>query len=181
MHGDHFFDLPFIILSEYINKRTKKLIIIGPKDLKKELNKLMNLAFKNNLNKYITDLDIIFMDALTVQDNEISNELYLSSIKLVHGNLKNCYGYLLKKNDKTLAITGDTEICPGLTYMLKKASYCLIDVNNIGDHITMDNLKQLIKEYNITFIPVHFPDEIEKELTTLNQVKVIKPGEQFYL
>ena len=183
LHGDHYFDLPFIILNEYVRKRKEKLIIIGPKELKRKLEKLTLLAFNNRLNKYIANSNIHFIDALTVQKNEILEDLYLSSIKVKHGNLKNCYGYLFTKKDKTLAITGDIEVCPGLTYMLKKANYVLIDVNdNIkGSHITLNELKSLSKEYKLNYIPVHYPDEIEEDLNKIVNVKIIKSGEQFYI
>lgn len=180
LHGDHYFDLPFIILNEYSKNREKDLFIIGPKELKKELNKLTKLAFKNNISKYLDKLKIHFIDALTVQNREIGNNIFLSSIKVKHDNV-NSYGYLLKKDDNTLAITGDTEMCPGLTYMLKKASVCLIDVNNVGKHLTLEQLKEIIKEYPIKYIPVHFPDDIEDELTLLKNVRIIKIGEHFYL
>lgn len=181
LHGDHYFDLPFIILNEYSRKRERPLFIIGPKDLKKELNKLMKLAFKNPLSKYIKNLDIIFIDAINVQNKEVSDNIFISSINVVHGELSNTYGYILKKDNKFLGITGDIEICPGLSYILKKVDYCLIDVNNQGSHLKLNDLKELIKEYPVKYIPVHFPDEIEDELRKLNNVKVIKPEEQFFI
>lgn len=183
LHGDHYFDLPFIILNEHIRERTENLIIIGPKELKKQLAKLTYLAFNNRLNKYLVNLNITFIDALTVQNNEIAEELYLNSIKVEHGNLRNCYGFLFTKKDKVLGVTGDTEMCPGLTYMLKKASHILIDVNaNVkGKHLNLSQFKELVNEYQINYIPVHFPDEIESELSKIKNVKIIKPEEQFFI
>ncbi|MDD4187165.1 MAG: MBL fold metallo-hydrolase [Bacilli bacterium] len=182
LHGDHYFDLPFIILNEYARKREEKLIIIGPKDLKKSLEKLTKLAFYNRLNKYIANLDITFLDAQTVQNNMVEDDLYLSSIKLVHGEVKFNYGYIFKTKDKALGITGDTEMCPGLTYMLKKVNYILINVNDKkGEHLDLSRFKELAKTYQINYIPVHFPDEIEAELIKLKNVKVINPGEQFFI
>lgn len=182
LHGDHYFDLPFIILNEYNRERTDNLIIIGPKELKKQLARLTKLAFNNRLNKYLAGLNITFVDALTVQNHEISDELYLSSIRVKHGDLNNCYGYLFTKKDKVLAITGDTEMCPGLTYMLKKANSILIDVNNIkGEHLFLKQFKELTKEYPVNYIPVHFPDEITEELTRIKNVRIINPEEQFYI
>ena len=182
LHGDHYFDLPFILLNEYIRNRKGSLIIIGPKDLKKNLDKLTKLAFRNRLNKYVANLDIIFLDALTVQNNEIDEDLYLSSIKLVHGEIKANYGYLFSTNNKILGITGDTEMCPGLTYMLKKANYILIDVNDKkGKHLDLEQFKNLATLYPINYMPVHFPDEIENDLIKINNVKIIKPEEQFYI
>ncbi|MDD4795987.1 MAG: MBL fold metallo-hydrolase [Bacilli bacterium] len=182
LHGDHYFDLPFIILNEYARGRKEKLIIVGPKELKKKLDILTKLAFNNRLNKYIANLNIFFLDANTVQNNQVDNDFYLSSIKLVHGEVKSNYGYIFKQGEKALGITGDTEMCPGLTYMLKKVDLILIDVNDKkGKHLDLNNFKDLVKTYQTNYIPVHFPDEIEEELLKLKNVKIIYPGEEFYI
>ncbi len=183
LHGDHFFDLPFIILHEYVRKRSKELFIIGPKNLKKELGKLIKLAFKNILYKYISELNVTFIDAENIQNHEINEGLYLTSIKVTHGTLKNCYGYLFQKDDKVLGITGDIEMCPGLTYMLKKVNYIMIDVTVDGkdNHLNLTELKALTEEYKINYVPVHYPDEITEELSKIKNVKIINPEEQFYV
>lgn len=182
LHGDHYFDLPFIILNEYARGRKENLIIVGPKELKKKLDVLTKLAFNNRLNKYLANLNIFFIDSNTVQNNQIDDDLYLSSIKLVHGEVKFNYGYIFKQGEKALGITGDTEMCPGLTYMLKKVNYILIDVNDKkGKHLDLDKFKELVKTYQVNYIPVHFPDEIEEELYKLKNVKIIYPGEEFYI
>ncbi|MDD2505647.1 MAG: MBL fold metallo-hydrolase [Bacilli bacterium] len=181
LHGDHFFDLPFIILHEYSKKRTKPLFIIGPKELKKDLSKLIKLAFKNRLNKYLSKLNITFIDSANIQNHEVEEGVFLSSVRVNHGNLKNCYGFLLKKDNKSLSFTGDTEMCPGLTYLLKRSSHCIIDVNNSGNHLKLEQLENLIKEFPINYIPIHYPENLENKLSGLSNIKLIKSGEQFYL
>lgn len=183
LHGDHFFDLPFIILHEYKRRRSKELFIIGPKNLKKELGKLIKLAFKSILYKYLAELKITFIDAESIQNHEINEGLYLTSIQVTHGDLKNCYGYLFQKDEKVLGITGDIKMCPGLTYMLKKVNYVVIDVAEDGrdNHLNLSELKALSKEYNVNYVPIHFPDEIAEELAKIKNVKIINPEEQFYV
>ena len=183
LHGDHTFDLPFIIQSEKIRKREGKLIIIGPKNLKKYLAKLTMLAFNNPLEKYINSLDITFLDSQSVQNNEIAEGMYLSSVSVKHGPMKDCYGFILKSNDKKLGFTGDAAMCPGLTYMVKQVNYCIIDVaeDSSNTHLKFKEFKQLASDTEVKYIPVHFPDELEKDLMQIQNVKIIKPHEQFYI
>jgi ribonuclease BN (tRNA processing enzyme) len=182
MHGDHYFDLPFILLNEYAAKRENNLILIGPKTLKRKLRKLTKLAFPNSYKKILNELNLTYYNAESLYKTVITN-INVSSVNVIHGPLKYCYGYIFEKDNKKIGFTGDTEMCPGLTYMVKNVNVCVVDVSKNGTrhHLKLDELKQLCEDNKIIFIPTHFPDSLRNDFKNIKNVKLINCHEQFYL
>lgn len=182
LHGDHYFDLPFILFNMYVSKREKNILLIGPKNLKRKLKKLTKLAFPNSYLKVLNNVDITYFDSSLI-NNTLINDLSVSSVKMIHGPLKNCYGYIFTKDDKKLGFTGDTEYCPGLTYMVGEVNYCVIDVSNKGanHHLPLNDFEDLCKNTKTIYLPTHYPDKIKENLEKITNVKLINSGEQFFI
>lgn len=182
LHGGHYLELPTIIIHELIRKRTKPLIIIGPKQLRKRVTKLLKMTYED-VKSPLSQLDITFVEAEAVQKANLIDDLYFSAINVKHGNLKNCYAYIIKNKKATLGFTGDIKSCPGLFYLLKEVKHCFIDVsdNNDESHLKLAEFKSLAANHNLNFIPVHFPDTIKADLIKIKNVKIIEPEEQFFI
>lgn len=183
LHGDHYFDIPFILFDNYVSNRERPLVFIGPKNLKKNVKKLLKLAFPLSYIKIWFKLDLIFFDANSINDLHIE-ELTINSVIVKHGNLKNCYGYIFDNGKKKVGVTGDTEMCPGVTYMAKNVNAIIIDVSLEGGkhHLKFDDFKKLAGDYKkTTFLPSHYSNKMKDKLKNVNNTKIIDCNEQFYI
>ena len=180
LHGEEYFDLPNIIAHEAKRKREKPLVIIGPKDLKKATIKLMRMAFNKD---FLSDLEITFLNAETVQNANLTSEYYFSFINIKHGNLKNCFGLIIKSDRAGVCFSAGANISPGLSYMLKEVKNCVITVgdNDDKDTLTLDDFKDLSEYFPINYFPVGYPDELISKIEGIRNAKIIKDGEQFYI
>lgn len=181
LEGEQIFDLPFLIFNEVNRERKEPLIIIGPKETRKRLSKLIKLAFNISSIKMFNKLKITFIDALIVQNKEISENTYLSFIKLNNSNFPDSYGFILECSGKQLGFIGNTSLTPGVTYILKKIKYCLISISNREEDLSLEDLISLAKEYLIKYLPFNYPDNIEKKLHSISNVRIIKTQEQFHI
>ena len=181
LHGEEYFDLPAIILHECLRGRTKPLVIIGPKDLKRKVTKLLRIMLnKTIVDKYFHTFDLTFTNAEVVQNANLIDDYRFSFINVKHGKLKNCYGLIIKNDSISLGYTGGAEICPGLTYLLKSVKTCIIDIPG-EQKITLEEFKNLADDFDNTFLPVGYPDGMEVKLAEIKNVKIVKPQEQFYI
>lgn len=182
LHGDHYFDLPFILFDFFAVKRTEPLIIIGPKNLYKNLKKLLKLAFPNSHNKILNSLDLTFAESSKIYNLSLG-DIKVTAVNVIHGKLKDCYGYILDDGTKKIGFTGDCELCPGLTYIIKEVNACIIDVSTTGNnhHLRIDEFESLCKEYNILFLPTHHSDNLPLKLNKIKNIKILNCNEEFYI
>jgi ribonuclease BN (tRNA processing enzyme) len=179
LNGEGYFDLPIFLYHEYLNKRTEPLVIIGPRELKKKVQKLLKMAYNE---KIFDDLKLTFVDALTVQNTNVTLDYRFQFIDLKHRDLKNCYGLIISNGKTTIGYVGETKACPGLSYLLKAVNHCIVQVGKESNkRITIEEFKDIANNFKINYIPIGYPDELEKEFTQIKNAKVVKSGEQFYI
>ena len=175
-HGDHYFDMPFYILSKS-KYQSKKVNIYCSKEGKEKIEKLGPLAFPNSFKEaydYL-DLNYEFNENFKVEDYEVTKLL------VDHGSLKPAYGYIFKNNNINVGFTGDTSLCKNVEVMAETCNYLFCDCLHIkGDdkHQGIDNLKYISKKYpNCTFITSHMNDKTREKLNELNIQNIIVPND----
>ena len=177
--GESYFDLPMFLYHEYLRKRSEPLVIIGPKDLKKKVDKLIKMAFKERI---IDDLKVSFLDAASIQNTNVTHDLYFSFVNLKHKYIKNCYGLIIQNDQTSLGYIGETQACPGIPYLLKAVKHCIITVGDDDlSRINLMEFKDLASKFNINYVPVGYPDAMSKKINEVKNAKLIKSGEQFYI
>lgn len=185
-HGDHYFDIPFLLLERKIfGKSEIPLNIICHKEGIDKIKELAKLGFSDifndleneNLVKFITyDKEIEIFD---IKDYEINN------IKVNHGD-KIAYGYTIKKDNKTLGITGDTSICENVENMVEKSDVSICELSfekGTEVHMGIDTLKELITKFpNKKIIATHMNDNVRKNILeneSIGLLKVVEDGYKF--
>lgn len=171
-HGDHFFDLPFIIL-DFHQRKQKLNIVICKKDIKR-VHKLLKLAFPHLYYEIILNKTINFIDNRNII--KVDN-IIISSYKTIHGIMKNCYGYIFKYNDKKVVFSGDTTLCDNLINNISDADYLICDcTKNVGNHshLGVDDIKEFLNKYkNLKIIPSHMGKISKKSLLEMNNSNLI--------
>lgn len=177
LHGDHTFDIPFLLYGIYSTNKNQELIFIGPKKLKRKIKILIKEAFPLSYKTIYNSLNIKFLDACSINDFNIG-KISISSFPVVHGKLKECYGYIL---DEKVAITGDTSLCNSVIDISKRLDYLICDTTRqIGDnlHMGIDNIKTIADNKDLKIITTHMSinsrEKLNKTIFPYNNVIVAK-------
>jgi len=180
LHGDEYFDLPMIIAHEHKRKREKPLVIMGPKNLKRKVTKLIFMAFGEY---YLDDLKVTFISGSSVQNANVTADLYFTFIDVRHADLRKAYGLIINNEKSSIGFSFGAKICPGLSFMLKDVKNCVINVgdNKNEESLTIDEFKKISDEYKVNFVPVGYPEHLYSELEAIKNTKMINEGEQFYI
>lgn len=171
-HGDHYFDIPFIVL--YKSKRDNRhLTLYMDKSGNKIIKKLGLLAFPNSYLNACKECNLEFCNK-----NEFKiNEYDVKRILVDHGRMKPAYGYIFKTDSGYVGFTGDTSLCESVQDMASKCNYLFCDcMRTKGNekHMGIDNLLYLANKYpSCKFIPTHMDDDTRSELLKLNMENVL--------
>lgn len=179
-HGDHYFDIPFYILSK--NKaEDNKINIYCDKTGKRKIRKIFKLAFPQDIEKtkrqtnlkYITD-DTFKIDGIKFKRIEVD-----------HGRFKPAYGYLIEKDNIIVGFTGDTCYCKNVEYMASKSKYLICDCSNIEGnhkHMGINNIEMLANKYkDCTFIVTHMIDVTREKIKQTKIENIIVPDDGYIL
>lgn len=154
MHGDHFFDLPFIFLDHF--KTQKNLYVVIEKKCKKKVLSLLKLAFPYSFYEIMASgyIHLVSNDKKVKIDN-----IDIERFKVKHGILKYAYGYIINTSKNKVIFTGDTSYCQSLKEVLFDANYLICDSTNMEGnikHMGVDNIKSILEKYpKLNVIPSH--------------------------
>lgn len=176
-HGDHFFDLPFILLSLFDKRKDlnlPKLYIICDNDQKHKIKEILDLSSFNSFDIFCDTLNIKIL-GIDEKENyfKISDKYAIESISVEH--MKGAYGYILTdviKNQK-VGFTGDSRLCDGVEKIIEKSDISFCDMSNIiGDkkaHMGIDDIKYLLsKNTNKRIVSSHMKEDTKKEALKSN-------------
>lgn len=162
-HGDHYFDMPFLLLSK-IKKGKTGLVVYCDKDGKNKITSSTKLSFPSIIKRLREDDSLIYNHKETFSLKKYNVERLLVS----HGHMKPSYGYVFSFNNKKVGFTGDSSLCDNIKLMASTCDYLICDCTFIvGDnrHIGVDNLVDLaIKYKDCKFYATHSDDEVRNEL-----------------
>ena len=172
-HGDHYFDLPFLLSEKYV-RGNRKITLVGNKELKKKVKAIMKLAFPSSYKKYLKGLDIKYIN----NRNKINaKDIEVTSVEVLHGRMNYAHGYIFNQKGNVIGFTGDSCLCEGVEQIIKESNIVFIDTTlEIGDssHMGIDNVVSLAKKYsNIKFITTHTKELINEKLKTIKQKNLI--------
>lgn len=176
-HGDHFFDLPFVLLSLFDKRKdnnSKKLYIICNKIQETEIKKIIELSNFRNFDMFLSTLNIEIV-GLDKENNtyNISDKYVIQSIPVEHS--EGALGYVLKDkiNNKEVGFTGDSKLCDGVEEIVSKSDVAFCDMSDIiGDeksHMGINNIKYLLsKNLNKKIVTTHMREDTKEEVLKLS-------------
>lgn len=179
-HGDHFFDIPFILIDKLPYKGEFTNLYFNELDEEK-IYMITKLAFKNKA-KLIGDyFKYVYNSNFRIDKYEIER------IKVNHSSYIECYGYIFKEDNKYIGFTGDTYLGDNVFKMASVCQHLICECNDkefVGkkSHMCIDDIKQLaIKFPNCTFYTTHMADITRENLNKLNvkNIIVLKDGDEF--
>ena len=170
LHGDHCFDIPFFLLGlSKIKGGSRKITVIAENKTRRKIKKLLKMAFPNSFRKILKELSITYINNKQLINYNLIKDLQVSSFKVFHGNMTNAHGYIFKKENKTLMVTGDTSYCKVIKENLNIVDYAIVDSSlskGNNSHMGVDDIYNISKEYkNAKILTTHMsPNSKEKLL-----------------
>lgn len=181
-HGDHYFDMPFLLLSK-VKKGKTGLVIYCDRDGKNKIMDATKLAFPSIVKRLREDESYIYnhKEAFSLKKYNVERLL------VNHGHMKPAYGYIFSYDDKKVGFTGDSSLCDNVRLMASFCDYLICDCNFINGndkHMGIDNLLELSNaNKKCIFYATHVNDETRKELNKnkYNNIFVLDDGMELNL
>ncbi|MCL2384189.1 MAG: MBL fold metallo-hydrolase [Oscillospiraceae bacterium] len=163
-HGDHYFDIPFLLLHQSLSKsRNKSLVIAGPKGVQERIETLTKMAYPNLWSKMQAKLEIHFIE---YKESEVFHihGLTFKPIRVIHGSMEEAYGGIISDGTAKLGVTGDSGLCEGVLKILEESDYMLADTSKekegTDSHMGLEDILKLADENkNKTIIATHMKDD----------------------
>ncbi len=181
-HADHFLDIPNLLWGRIDRKETNhKLVFIGPPGLKRKVKELMLFTYADG-NPHACDnmekeLNLEFIELENGESYE-AEDFKITAYELHHGTCKPINGYILEKDNQTIAYATDTTFCDNYNKMCEMADYMFSEVAKVETtewHIGLKDFKDIDKKYpNCKFYAIHRPDY---EIRGINGVEFPEDGE----
>jgi len=172
IHGDHIFDLPFLLLDRAKEKR--QLTVFLSKRWYRKIKMLVKLAFPRSYYEifYQSNINFISNKQLFKLDN-----LSVESFKVNHGKMSPRFGYIVKENDKVISFTGDASLCENVKIVAQQSNYLICDctlTTGNDKHMGVDNIKELLNlNPNLKVVPSHTSINAKKELQKIENKNLI--------
>lgn len=177
-HGDHYFDIPFLIMELGLRQeRTHPLRIFGPRGLEAQLKGLHEYAF-SNWDNVVANAKVEFNeltgDWFTVATRKGSYEILAKEVE--HESM-NAYGFVIRQDDRAIGYTGDTRLCRSVENIIELSDLVVLDVSFLNDkpaHMGLESASQIVaRPSNIdkTFLATHMTDAVRRAPEINNLIK----------
>ncbi len=170
-HADHCFDAPFLLWYKKNYYKTGYGLstkIVTDEITRNTVETLTKLSYFSSAR----EVEKEFIDAKDVNYTKICDDVEISNEPMVHSEIKYANGYIIKDNNISIGLTGDTSFCEGVRKIASKVDYLICDMTlEMGNdsHIGIDNIIELLKVYpNLKIIPIHMHDKTREEAKKLN-------------
>ena len=148
-HGDHFMGLPFLFLEYlYLTPRQDDLYIVGPPGIEAKMEGLANMAFPG-LSEADAGYRRVYLEARPGGERPLADARF-QALKMRHAGEKlEAFGYKLRLGDKTVAYTGDTEMCDEIFLLAEGADVLVMDCSYCEgegpEHMGLEGVREVRK------------------------------------
>lgn len=181
LHADHFFDLPFFLLTKSLYKSQTKTKIYCPRGTEKIIEHLCNDYIANEpgaFNEWKNDGNIEFIEFDNLEEQEVLDNYFVSAYPTKHANLKQSYGYVIKKDNKSVGFSGDSVYCENINKIVENSNISVLDmtfINSSKTHMGVEDIEILAKKYNKPIITTHMTKEARDYAKSKNIENLIIP------
>lgn len=185
LHGDHFLDIPFLIMQRGFSSPENKLHIFCPKGTTVTIDKIFNLIYSDvDWEKQKNKANVEFMEFKNLDNKEISSGYFATSYNVEHGNFNPSYGYIIKSKNTSIGFSGDSAYCENIDEIIKNSNISILDmsfVDSRNNHMGFQDIEALIDKYNKPIIATHMSSNVRKYALDMKIKNLIIPndGDEF--
>lgn len=188
LHGDHFLDIPFLILLRNSYKLTDEFRIYCPVGTTEIIGKLIGLAFPDikDWTEKKDKANVKFIEFENLSNEEVIPGYLVDSYNVSHGDIKPSYGYTIKNNESIIGFSGDSSYCNAIDEIVEKSNLIILDTSKeFGNdqHMGIDNIKTILEKYNKRTVASHLSKKVREILdsTNIENLIVANDGEEYYI
>ena len=188
LHGDHFLDIPFLIMQRKFCSSSNELNIYCPKGTEKVIGKIINFIYSDIEDwKVLRDkTKVKFIEFENLTNKEVTNGYFVDSYEVMHGDFKPAYGFILKNGDKSVGFSGDSIYCKNIETIVKKSDISILDMSFIdgnNKHMGVHDIENLVNKYNKKIIATHMSESARQYGNEIKNSKLIIPndGDEFVI
>jgi ribonuclease BN (tRNA processing enzyme) len=170
-HGDHFGGLPFLLLDAQFTRRTRPLVIAGPRGIEMRLTQVMEALFENSSKtKQRFELSVV---ALKPRERHSFGAIDVTPFPVVHGESGGPFlAYRIEAEGRTIAYSADTEWTETLIPAARDADLFIAEAyyydRIVKNHLSLKTLEKNLAEINPKrLILTHMSDDMLGRLGTL--------------
>jgi ribonuclease BN (tRNA processing enzyme) len=171
-HGDHFAGLPFLLLDAQFTRRTRPLVIAGPKGIEMRLTQVMEALFENSSKtKQRFELSVV---ALEPGETRSFGAVDVTPFAVVHGESGGPFlAYRIEAEGRIIAYSADTEWTETLIPAAREADLFIAEAymydKVVKNHLSLKTLEAhlpAIKPKRLVL--THMSDDMLARLDTLD-------------
>jgi len=171
-HGDHFGGLPFFLLDAQFTRRTRPLVIAGPRGIEARLIQVMEALFEHSSKtKQRFDLSIV---ALNPEESRRFGAVKVTPYPVVHGESGGPFlAYRIEAEGRIIAYSADTEWTEMLIPAARGADLFIAEAyyydRIVKNHLSLTTLEARLSEINARrLILTHMSDDMLGRLDSLS-------------
>lgn len=186
LHGDHFLDIPFLIMLRNSYNIQNEFKIYCPIGTEETVGKIIELAFPDikDWTELRDKVKVKFIEFERLNDLEVTLGYFINSYNVIHSDLKRAYGYTIRNNDKIVGISGDSSYCDNIDNIVKESNIAILDTSlrsGNDKHMGIDDIELLLNKYDKRIIATHMQQKTRMTLKEMKMDNLIIPedGEEF--
>jgi len=126
-HGDHIGGVPLLLLDcRFRSRRTRPLLILGPRRCKAHLEALTKLMYRELVGKR-RGFPVTYKEIMPGDEGLVLGGIVVRAYGMRHIHRKECLGYRIEDRGKSVAITGDTTWCDSIPEMSRAVDLLLTE------------------------------------------------------
>ena len=181
LHGDHFGDIPYLMLDRFFYKIEAPIHIYGPKGLKKTVRELFDILFPGDYETVQEIAKVDFIEFEKMEHENIGNETYITSYEVQHGKLKPAYGLIVEKDNKKIGFSGDSCYCEAIDTIIKQSDFSILDMawmESKKSHMGLADILKITETYpHKKFATTHMQDYTREQAKKQNIENVMIPDD----
>lgn len=150
LHGDHFGDIPFLMLDRFFYQIERPVHIYGPKGMKSKVKELFDLLFPGDYERVQAVAKIDFIEFEKMEHINIGSETYVTSFEVEHGNFKPAYGFIVEKGDEKIGFSGDSAYCEAIEKIVEQSDFSVLDMSSMEAkkaHMGLEDILKIAQAY----------------------------------
>jgi ribonuclease BN (tRNA processing enzyme) len=163
-HGDHFAGLPFLLLDAQFTRRTRPLVIAGPRGIEARLTQVMEALFEHSsTTKPRFDLSVV---ALNAEETRQFGAVKVTPFAVVHGASGGPFlAYRIEAEGRTIAYSADTEWTETLIGAARDADLFVAEAYTydrvVKNHLDLKTLIAHLRDINARrLVLTHLSDDM---------------------
>jgi ribonuclease BN (tRNA processing enzyme) len=167
-HADHCFGWPFLLQAAAEIGGGRTMHVVGPPGIEAHLERMNEAGAVRNVTEMAhANLDLRFVEVDGAWQE--AGPLRFRAVEVVHVPYLRCFGYLFDRAGGTVAYSGDTTHCEGLSELAGAADVLVVECNGrhtppgvATSHMDEDSVRALQSEHpSLQLILTHLGEQVD--------------------